>query len=126
MTKRILWAVFLLVLCVSFCLSSYFVTKKCVDSLTDDLIQLSDMIKSGDKKSEIKAKECTDKWDKMQGLLNIFLDHSMLESISQEIPSIEKFIKQGYNQLAYNSTLKSINSLSQIMNEQQLSIGNVF
>lgn len=126
MTKRILWAPFLLFLCISFCLSSYAVTKKCVNSMTEDLTQLSQLILNGDNKSMLKAKQCKEKWNKMQCILNIFLDHLALETVSLEIPSIEKYIIEGYSLSAYSSTLNAINSLEQIMNEQQLSIGNVF
>lgn len=126
MTKRILWALFLLFLCISFCLSSYAVTKKCVNSMTDDLTELSDLIINNDNKSALKARRCKEKWDKMQGILNIFLDHLALETVSLEIPSIEKYIIEGHSLSAYSSTLNAINSLAQIMNEQQLSIGNVF
>lgn len=126
MTKRVLWAVFLLFLCTLFCLSSYFVTKKSVNSFTEDLTELSDMIKNSDKQSTLKAKMCKEKWNKIQGVLNIFLDHDMLETASLEISVIENYISEGYASLAYESTLKAINSLYQIMNEQQLSIGNIF
>lgn len=125
MTKRILWSAFLLVLCLAFCISSYRVVEKSINETVEELTILSELLQNESEESIKTAEQCEEKWKITQERLNMFLDHSLLETISEEIPSIAFLAKRGYYDLASESTLKSINALKQILNEQELIIGNI-
>ncbi|MCM1544498.1 MAG: DUF4363 family protein, partial [Ruminococcus sp.] len=94
--KRLIFALFLLLLCFFFCASSYYL----LDTKTDKLISLlegaSNSITVNDESSAAKSLEnCATDWKADQNIFHVFLNHKMLESLNINIPSILPLLQKG-------------------------------
>ena len=96
MLKRLIAALILLSACVTICISSYVVVNKLSKTLNDDLQAVLDTIEKNDiKNAHEKINICEKKWNKYKTTFDIFLDHSMLEELNVDLPSIGPLLESG-------------------------------
>lgn len=126
MVKRLICAVVLLALCFSFCALSYFELDKMTTDLIDELEKASTYLKSENTEAAKKQIDAVlNKWEKDKAIMSIFLNHSHLENLSIDIPSIKPLSYKGNEDEAAEIAQRCINSLKEIMEEQKISLANI-
>ena len=126
MLKRFIAASVLLTICITVCVSSYFIVSKLSEEITLELNTALEYIKNNEiEKADKKVISSEEKWEKYKTVFDIFLDHTMLESINVDLPSIEPLIESGSIETAKEKIENSINALKGVIDEQRISIGNI-
>lgn len=126
MVKRLICAILLLTLCFSLCAISYFELDKMTADLINELEKASVYLKDrDDQKAQEQIQIVLDKWAKYRPVMSIFLDHSQLEDLSCDIPSIKPLSYKGNEDEAVEISEHCINALREIMEEQKISFANI-
>ena len=126
MLKRFIAAAILFGVCIAVCVSSYFVVKNLCEEITLDLNAALEYVERGEmQKADEAIVSGEKKWDKYKTVFDIFLDHTMLENINIDLPSIRPLIESGSVEPAKEKIEDSINALKGILDEQKISIGNI-
>ncbi len=126
MLKRFIAASVLLTICITVCVSSYFIVSKLSEEITLELNTALEYIENNEiEKADKKVISSEEKWEKYKTVFDIFLDHTMLESINVDLPSIEPLIESGSIETAKEKIENSINALKGVIDEQRISIGNI-
>ncbi len=126
MIKRLIAALSMLVFCVLICVASFIVINNLTGKVIESLKETVTAVENNDiEKAKNTIEEAEEKWDKYKPVFDIFLDHSLLEDLSVNLPSIKPFLKNESFEAAKEKLEESIYALEGVIDEQRISIGNI-
>ncbi len=124
--KRFLLAVLLLAFCFGTALFGFHCLEKSSGKLIADLEEAAQLISREDTNKALKKLENIEsKWKKERLSFNVFLDHTTLDNLDSSLPAISKILSSGDASQAFEEIQKNIAVLTDIVEEQKISIGNI-
>ena len=127
MYKRLIFVLILLILCISLGVGSFITIEKISKNLTDDLESFIRYSQLNYREKAIDSIDsCIEKLDSYEKIYAVFLDHNLFECIMISIPSIKQLYVTGNQDEATEKCFESIETIKIIVNEQKLSLENIF
>lgn len=121
--KRIWVALGIVVFIVALYICEYSITFSAVDEINNFLEDVNNGVSIDTLKEE--STELIKKWDDKKALLDIFLDHQEVDSISQSIVVINAYAKSHSEILLYAECKKLEEMASSLTDPEQLLIENI-
>ncbi|MGN1419234.1 MAG: DUF4363 family protein [Acutalibacteraceae bacterium] len=127
MLKRFCASALLLILCIFTCVSSSIVVTRTAEKIKETLSETAVYLKNGEPEKACEVFEtCEERFDRDKTTFDVFLNHSDTDKLSHDIAEIRPLILSGNSEFALEKIEESISVLNEIIDEQKLSIGNVF
>ena len=114
----------IIIIILDFILEGY--TKHAVNTMTDTLKEIDELIAKEDNKSKDKSKELVKKWDDLQQLLTCYIEHDEIEKVGDKVALLEKQVKIENYTDARQSITETEFLLKHIEDKQSFSIENFF
>ena len=122
--KRLLAAtVLVVIICVAYFTGDMYV-KRVLDESNRILTECTENYKS-DKDASVKAKELKEYWEKQEGWLSIFANHTMIDSIELAISSLNAYSKSENNEIFYEYSSAIHTLLHQLQEDNSLTMHSV-
>lgn len=102
-------------------------TKKCVETLTNELETLKQNLSKQESEEAIKkAEEISKKWEEMHNKLAYYIEHDELEKVETDFTACKSFTQTENYDLAINEIEKTIFVLDHITDKYSFNLVNIF
>lgn len=102
-------------------------TQQSIENLTNELEQLEQNLKNGEKEeAEKKTEEINENWEKMHNKLAYYIEHDELEKVETYFTTCQSFTRTGNYDLAISELEKTIFVLDHITDKYSFNLENIF
>ena len=102
-------------------------TNQCSAILTEELLELKDTIKTGEKQEkEEKIKEIYEKWNGMQEKLAFYIEHNELEKVETQVSVLKGNIEAGLDKESFPEIERCNFIIEHIKDKNIIEIKNIF
>lgn len=102
-------------------------TQQSIENLTNELEQLEQNLKNGEKEeAEKKTEEINENWEKMHNKLAYYIEHDELEKVETYFTTFQSFTRTGNYDLAISELEKTIFVLDHITDKYSFNLENIF
>lgn len=129
MKKELIITIFIIAIVIIGNIITQNYTKKCIEAMNDNLIELKQEIKKQDKESQVinfQIENIKDEWDNMQEKLAFYVEHDELEKVEAQLFMIKGNIEVKRYDESLPELEKCIFILEHIEDKCALDIKNLF
>lgn len=124
--KKLVFAFILLFCCFSLSVFGLHKIEKSCSALISTLEEASAALENGEAETASRSLERVRvQWEKEKLSFNVFLDHTTLDTLDASLPAISKTLEEGEKKQVFDEIQKTIAVLSDIVEEQKISLGNI-